>query len=178
MFYFAINANNNSSNSALFLMCALIFCLYTNLLYLHSICCFTRENSAVIFLKSKPTLRFDGKKIKFCIMTFFSWKCFRYYLSKIKTNIAIWRKFRAQPYEPLSLISCPSNTLSGSCKNTELMCHLYRIFQMHYFLSILNSLLKMIFHFRMAVSFALIALHASQMSLPMGMMTMIKPLWH
>jgi len=28
----------------------------------------------------------------------------------------------------------------------------------------------------MAVSFALIALHASQMSLPMGMMTMIKPL--
>ena len=36
----------------------------------------------------------------------------------------------------------------------------------------------MIFHFRMAVSFALIALHASQMSLPMGMLTMIKPLWH
>ena len=42
-FYFAINANNNSSNSALFLMCALIFSLSTNLLYLHSIC-FSREN--------------------------------------------------------------------------------------------------------------------------------------
>ena len=131
-----------------------------------------------IFYEIKTNIAIWRKKFKFCIMTFFSWKCFGYFLSKIKTNIAIWRKFRAQPYESLSLISCPSNTLSGSCKNTELMCHLYRIFQMHYFLSILNSLLKMIFHFRMAVSFALIALHASQMSLPMGMMTMIKPLWH
>ena len=52
---------------------------------------YTRENALVYKAKSKQILQFDGKKSNFQKLRVYSWIDFGLH-SKIKTNIAIWRK--------------------------------------------------------------------------------------